>query len=68
MTRPVPRREQTPDEQRAARDKRWAQNKSMHWRPNAPTADTQVNADDEDRARGAKPTDIPSRAPADDSD
>ena len=55
--------EQTPDQQRAARDKRWAKITSMHWRSHVPTGDTEVRADDEDRTRDSKPTDIPSRAP-----
>lgn len=62
-----PPREQTPDERRAARDERWAKIKSMHWRPSAPAAPAELRTD-EDRARGAKPTAIPSRAPADDAD
>ncbi len=63
MTNDHPPHELTPDQQRDARDKRWAKVKSMHWHSHAPTADTQARADDEDRARGSKPTDIPSRAP-----
>ena len=62
-----PPREQTPDERRAARDQRWAKVKSMHWRPSAPAAQTPADPD-EDRARGSKPTAIPSRAPSDDAD
>lgn len=63
-----PPNEQTSDQQRAARDKRWSKVKSMHWHSPVPTADTQARADDEDRARGSKPTDIPSRAPAEDAE
>lgn len=67
MTSDHPPGEQTPDQQRAARDKRWSKVKSMHWHTKEPTADTPRRSDDEYRARDSKPTDIPSRAPADDA-
>lgn len=63
-----PPSEQTPDQQRAARDKRWSKVKSMHWQTKAPTVGAARRSDDEDRARDSKPTDIPSRAPSDDAD
>jgi len=61
MNRHHPPNDPTPDEQRAARDKRWAKATGMHWHTYTPTAETQARADDEDRVRSAKPTDIPSR-------
>lgn len=67
MTSDHPPSEQTRDQQRAARDKRWSKIKSMHWHARVPTADTQRRVGDEVRVRGSKPTLIPSRAPADDA-
>ena len=37
----------------------------MHWHTYVPTAETRARADEEDRLRGQKPTDIPSRSPND---
>ncbi|GAA5203110.1 hypothetical protein [Microbacterium jejuense] len=63
MNKHHPPNEQTPDQQRAARDKRWAEATGMHWHKYVPTAETQARADEEDRIRGAKPTDVPSQPP-----
>jgi len=57
--------DQTPDEQRTARDKRWAKVTSMHWHTYRPMVETQARADDEDLVRGTKPIRIPSRSPHD---
>ena len=67
MTIDHPPSELTPDQQRAARDERWSKVTSMHWRASAPRAGMQHPAGDDDRARGRKPTLIPSRAPADEA-
>jgi len=64
MTSYEPQGEQTPDARRAARDNRWAQIKSMHWRSYVPAVGTRSRAAEADRVRATKPTRIPSQAPS----
>lgn len=59
--------DQTPDEQRFARDKRWAQATSMHWHVRGLQAATRSLTNGSDGRRGAKPTLIPSHSPEDDA-
>lgn len=69
MDRHHPPNDPTPDQQRAARDKKWAKAASMHWRAyapfdaNRPRTRTRTRTDDQERARNAKPNDIPSQPP-----
>ncbi|QKJ18863.1 hypothetical protein [Microbacterium hominis] len=58
-----PPEDQTPDEQRTARDARWARTTSMHWRTRVPTAPTSARADEYYEFRATKPTEIPSQSP-----
>ena len=63
MDRHHPPNDPTPDQQRAARDKKRAKAASMHWHAYAPFAATRARADDQEGARNAKPNDIPSQPP-----
>lgn len=61
MDRHHPPNDPTPDQQRAARDKKWARVTSMHWHPYVPSAGTHSRA--VEQARNAKPNVIPSQPP-----
>ena len=58
--------DQTLDERRAARDKRWAEARAEDWHADRSIPPTVLQPRVKERLRSLKPTDIPSRAPGDD--
>ena len=59
--------DQTQDERRVARDKRWAEAGAEDWHADRSTRRTPPRSRTHERLRSLKPTDIPSRAPGDDA-